>query len=58
VWMYCLPENEPMQRIARGMNGQLRLEHATIDARVKLAPPTLRTQVEELTAWALSLVRV
>ena len=57
VWMYCLPENEPMQRIARRLDGQLRLESATIDARVALEPATLRTQVDELTAWAGSLLR-
>ena len=57
VWMYCLPENEPMQRIARGLDGQLRLEHATIDAQVALAPATLRTQAGELTAWAGALLR-
>ncbi len=57
VWMYCLPENEPMQRIARGLDGQLRLEHATIDARVSLPPATLGTQMSELTAWAQSILQ-
>jgi RimJ/RimL family protein N-acetyltransferase len=52
IWMYCLPENEPMQRIARGMKGQLRLEHATIDAKVQLEPATVATQAGELVAWA------
>jgi RimJ/RimL family protein N-acetyltransferase len=54
VWMYCLPENEPMQRIARRLHGQLRLENATIDAKVQLEPATVATQAGELVAWARS----
>jgi RimJ/RimL family protein N-acetyltransferase len=58
VWMYCLPENEPMRRIARSLHGQLTLEDATIDARLSLAPATLRSRLEEQLDDGMGAMRV
>jgi GNAT superfamily N-acetyltransferase len=58
VWMYCLPENEPMRRIAGSLHGQLKLADATIDARLQLAPATLRSRLQEQLEDGLGAMRL
>ncbi len=58
VWMYCLPENEPMRRIASSLHGQLKLADATIDARLALAPATLRSRLQEQLDDGVGTMRV
>jgi RimJ/RimL family protein N-acetyltransferase len=47
VWMFCLPDNEPMRRIARGLGGKLLLKDGTLDARVAVRPGTPLSHLEE-----------
>lgn len=47
VWMFCLPDNTPMQRIARRLHGQLSLHQGTLDARLELTPATPFTRLGE-----------
>ncbi len=47
VWMFCFPDNAPMQKIARGLHGQLSLHQGTLDARLELTPATRLTRLGE-----------
>ena len=47
VWMFCLPDNEPMRRIARALEGQLELHDGALDARLPLQPPNAMTRLGE-----------
>jgi GNAT superfamily N-acetyltransferase len=47
VWMFCLPDNEPMRRIAKALEGQLELHDGTLDARLPLSPANAMTRLGE-----------
>jgi RimJ/RimL family protein N-acetyltransferase len=47
VWMFCLPDNTPMQKIARSLDGQLTLHQGTFDARMELTRATTLTRIGE-----------